>query len=48
MRELPGGDALRDAVNRIESSGAQRAAVADWFDALADRHAALPASPALH
>jgi tRNA-dihydrouridine synthase B len=35
VRELPGGEALRSTVNRIEAAAAQRAAVNDWFQRLA-------------
>jgi tRNA-dihydrouridine synthase B len=31
VRELPGGETLRAAVNRIDAAGAQRAAVNDYF-----------------
>ena len=35
VRELPGGAALRAAVNRIDAAGAQRSAVNDYFERLA-------------
>jgi hypothetical protein len=35
VRELPGGETLRAAVNRIDAAGAQRAAVNDYFQRLA-------------
>ena len=35
VRELPGGEALRAAVNRIDTAPAQRAAVNDYFQRLA-------------
>ena len=35
VRELPGGEALRAAVNRIDDAGAQRSAVNDYFERLA-------------
>ena len=35
VRELPGGEALRAAVNRIDAAGAQRSAVNDYFERLA-------------
>ena len=42
VRGLPGGQAFREAMNRIDDGAAQLRAVADFFDALADRHAVLP------
>jgi len=42
VRALPGGEAFRDAMNRIETCDAQARAVAEWFDRLADRHRRLP------
>ena len=42
LRGLPGGTEFRDRLNRLEDCAAQVAAVTDWFDALADRHALLP------
>jgi tRNA-dihydrouridine synthase B len=44
VETLPGGRDFRAKMNAIESCAAQFAAVADWFDALADRHARLPAA----
>ena len=35
VRGLPGGDAFRSAVNRIDAAGAQHSAVNDYFDRLA-------------
>jgi len=35
VRALPGGEALRSAVNRIDTAGSQRAAVNDYFERLA-------------
>ena len=35
VRTLPGGDAFRGAVNRIDAADAQRSAVNDYFDRLA-------------
>jgi tRNA-dihydrouridine synthase B len=35
VKALPGGDALRSAVNRIDAAEAQRAAVNDYFERLA-------------
>ena len=43
LRGLPGGDAFRSEMNTIESCEAQICAVADWFDALADRAPLMPA-----
>jgi tRNA-dihydrouridine synthase B len=42
---LPGGEAFRRAMNTIESSEAQIAAVTRYFDELADRHPSLPEAP---
>ncbi len=42
---LPGGAAFRDRMNRIEDAQAQWQAVADWFEALAEDHPRLPATP---
>jgi tRNA-dihydrouridine synthase B len=42
LRELPGGQALRDEINRIEDCAAQLRAVDDWFARLAQRHERLP------
>jgi len=44
VRGLAGGEAFRDQMNRIESCEAQRRAVGDWFEALADRQVLMPAS----
>ncbi|HWH83606.1 MAG TPA: tRNA dihydrouridine synthase DusB [Burkholderiaceae bacterium] len=43
VRELPGGEAFRARMNAIESCELQLQAVADWFDALAQRCTLLPA-----
>jgi tRNA-dihydrouridine synthase B len=45
VRRLPGGEAFRDAMNRIETCDAQVLAVSRYFDALAQRHETL--QPAL-
>jgi tRNA-dihydrouridine synthase B len=45
LRSLPGGEALRQQVNTIDSADAQLAAVADFFDALAQRMDRLPPAP---
>jgi len=42
VQSLPGGEAFRQAMNRLESCEAQVAAVSAYFDALAERHARLP------
>ena len=44
LRGLPGGEAFRAEMNGIDSCDAQRRAVGDWFDRLADTHARLPAA----
>ncbi|MBI3153778.1 MAG: tRNA dihydrouridine synthase DusB [Burkholderiales bacterium] len=44
VRALPGGEALRAAVNAIESAEAQRRAVAGFFDRLAQDWPRLPAA----
>ena len=46
MRGLPGGEAFRADMNRLESCDAQVRAVADWFDRLADTYRLLPRSMA--
>jgi tRNA-dihydrouridine synthase B len=46
VRGLPGGDAFRAQMNLIETCDAQSRALAEWFDALAERHARLPAATA--
>jgi tRNA-dihydrouridine synthase B len=43
VRTLPGGEAFRAEMNLIESCELQLHAVADWFDALSERHSRLPA-----
>jgi len=42
VRALPGGPGLRAQVNALADSRAQLAAVAAYFEALAERHARLP------
>ena len=42
VRGLPGGEAFRDRLNRIEDCDEQARAVAAWFDVLADTHPLLP------
>jgi tRNA-dihydrouridine synthase B len=42
VRALPGGEAFRQVMNTLESCQSQLAAVTDFFDALAERHAWLP------
>jgi tRNA-dihydrouridine synthase B len=44
VQALPGGAAFRDRMNLIETCAGQVAAVADWFDALADRSPRIPAA----
>ena len=48
LRELPGGDAFRAEMNRIEDCRSQVSAVTDWFARLAEEHEQLPrlAAPA--
>ena len=46
VRALPGGEAFRAEMNRLESCKAQVRAVGDWFDQLADAHHRLPVSEA--
>ncbi len=43
LRGLPGGDAFRAEMNRIDDCDAQLRAVAAWFDALADVRSHMPA-----
>jgi len=43
LRALPGGEAFRSRMNRLENCEAQVRAVADWFDELAATHRFLPA-----
>ena len=45
VKALPGGLEFRDRMNTIDDSAAQWQAVADWFDALAQRMDRLPAAP---
>ena len=45
VRSLPGGEALRQQVNAIEQGEAQMSAVAEFFDALAQRMDRLPPAP---
>ena len=42
LRLLPGGEALRTAINAIESCRPQIDAVTRFFDVLADSHERLP------
>ena len=42
LRELPGGEAFRAEMNRIDDCRAQLAAVTDWFARLAEQHHRLP------
>jgi tRNA-dihydrouridine synthase B len=44
VRELPGAQVFRDALNRLETCETQFAAVSAYFDALADAHERLPAA----
>jgi tRNA-dihydrouridine synthase B len=48
LRELPGGEAFRAEMNRIDDCRAQLAAVKDWFARLGEQHLQLPriAAPA--
>jgi tRNA-dihydrouridine synthase B len=48
LRELPGGEAFRAEMNRIDDCRAQLAAVSGWFAQLAERYETLPriAAPA--
>ncbi|HSW26061.1 MAG TPA: tRNA dihydrouridine synthase DusB [Burkholderiaceae bacterium] len=42
VRALPGGEAFRAVMNTLDSCEAQLAAVATWFDELAEQHPLLP------
>lgn len=42
VRCLPGGEAFRDEMNRLETCEAQHTAVAQFFDVLADQYERLP------
>ena len=42
MHGLPGGDAFRAVMNRLDTTGPQIAAVTDYFDRLAELHPRLP------
>ncbi|HET9976515.1 MAG TPA: tRNA dihydrouridine synthase DusB [Burkholderiaceae bacterium] len=42
LRELPGGDAFRSEINRIDDCAVQVQAVGDWFARLAQQHERLP------
>ena len=42
LRELPGGEAFRAEMNRIDDCAAQLRAVGDWFAQLGERHVRLP------
>ena len=46
VRALPGGEAFRARMNAIEDCDAQLRAVAEFFDALAQRTACRTAMPA--
>ncbi|MBI5259059.1 MAG: tRNA dihydrouridine synthase DusB [Burkholderiales bacterium] len=46
VRALPGGEAFRAAMNTLDSIDAQVAAVATFFDALAEHHPLLPQAAA--
>jgi len=45
VRGLPGGEAFRQRMNRIDSAAVQWQVVADYFEELADTHERLPAQP---
>jgi tRNA-dihydrouridine synthase B len=45
LRELPGGEAFRAEMNRIDDCTAQLAAVNEWFARLGERHHRLPRLP---
>lgn len=42
LRELPGGEAFRDEMNRIDDCARQLRAVGDWFARLGEQHDRLP------
>jgi tRNA-dihydrouridine synthase B len=42
LRELPGGEAFRAEINRIDDCALQVRAVGDWFARLAEQHERLP------
>lgn len=42
LRELPGGEAFRAEMNRIDDCAAQLRAVGDWFARLGEQHERLP------
>jgi tRNA-dihydrouridine synthase B len=44
VRSLPGGEAFRDSINVLETCETQHAAVAQFFDSLADQFERLPQS----
>ncbi len=46
VQALPGGAAFRARMNTIETCAEQAAAVADWFDELAEHNERLPSAPA--
>ncbi|MEO6031710.1 MAG: tRNA dihydrouridine synthase DusB [Burkholderiaceae bacterium] len=46
VRALPGGEAFRARMNRLDDCVTQLRAVAEWFDALAETHRLLPAAGA--
>jgi tRNA-dihydrouridine synthase B len=46
VRSLPGGESFRDGMNALETCESQHAAVAQFFDVLADQYERLPISMA--
>jgi tRNA-dihydrouridine synthase B len=42
LRELPGGEAFRAEMNRIDDGATQLRALGDWFEQLGQRHERLP------
>ena len=48
VRELPGGEAFRVRMNRLDDCDAQLLAVGQWFDELGRIHGRLPAPAACH
>jgi tRNA-dihydrouridine synthase B len=47
VRSLPGGESFRESMNALETCDSQHAAVAHFFDALADKYERLP-QPMVH
>ncbi len=45
VADLPGGEGFRQAMNLLDSSAAQVAALTNWFDELAQTYQRLPYSP---